>query len=37
MLLGNLLSFYEQSLVYEDHGEAFRPYNLEPPADRRLL
>jgi len=31
MLLGNLLSFYKQCLVYDDHGEAFRPYNLEPP------
>ena len=31
MLLGNLLSFYEQCLVYEDHKESFRPYNLEKP------
>lgn len=31
MLLGNLLSFYEQCLVYEDHEESFRPYNLEKP------
>ncbi|GAI13095.1 unnamed protein product, partial [marine sediment metagenome] len=31
MLLGNLLSFYEQLLVYEEHEEEFRPYNLEKP------
>jgi len=31
MLLGNLLSFYEQSLVYEERCEAFRPYNLAKP------
>ena len=31
MLLGNLLSFYEQYLLYEEHQEDFRPYNLEKP------
>lgn len=31
MLLGNLLSFYEQCLVYEERREAFHPYNLERP------
>ena len=31
MLLGNLLSFYEQYLLYEEHRESFRPYNLEKP------
>lgn len=31
MLLGNLLSFYEQYLLYHEHGESFRPYNLEKP------
>lgn len=31
MLLGNLLSFYEQYLLYEEHQESFRPYNLEKP------
>jgi superfamily II DNA or RNA helicase len=31
MLLGNMLSFYEQYLLYEEHQESFRPYNLEKP------
>jgi len=31
MLLGNMLSFYEQYLVHEEHREAFRLYNLETP------
>jgi hypothetical protein len=31
MLLGNLLSFYEQYLLYEEHRESFRSYNLEKP------
>jgi hypothetical protein len=31
MVLGNLLSFYEQCLVYAEHSEALRPYNLEKP------
>ncbi|AYJ73869.1 putative type III restriction endonuclease subunit R [Thermus phage phiLo] len=31
LLLGNLLSFYEQLLLYEEHRESFRPYNLEKP------
>lgn len=31
LLLGNLLSFYEQQRVFEDQTEALRPYNLERP------
>jgi hypothetical protein len=31
IVLGNLLSFYEQCLVYAEHGEALRPYNIEKP------
>lgn len=31
MLLGNLMSFYEQCLFYEEHREALRPYNMEKP------
>ncbi len=31
LLLGNLLSFYEQQLVFEEQAEALRPYNLENP------
>jgi DNA-binding IscR family transcriptional regulator len=31
MLLGNLLSFYEQYLLYGEHQENFRSYNLEKP------
>jgi hypothetical protein len=31
MLLGNLLSFYEQYLLYEEYREEIRPYNLEKP------
>ena len=31
ILLGNLLSFYEQLLVYEEQRESLRPYNLEKP------
>jgi len=31
MLLGNLLSFYEQYLLYEEHQDSFRLYNLEKP------
>jgi hypothetical protein len=31
IVLGNLLSFYEQCLVYAKHGEALRPYNIEKP------
>jgi hypothetical protein len=31
MVLGNLLFFYEQCLVYAEHGEALRPYNIEKP------
>jgi len=31
LLLGNLLSFYEQKLVFEEQAEALRPYNLEKP------
>jgi len=31
LLLGNLLSFYEQQRVFADQAEALRPYNLEKP------
>ncbi|MEJ5311685.1 MAG: DEAD/DEAH box helicase family protein [Anaerolineae bacterium] len=31
LLLGNLLSFYEQLRLYDEQGEALRPYNLEKP------
>jgi hypothetical protein len=31
LLMGNLLSFYEQLRVYEDKKERMRPYNLEKP------
>jgi len=31
LLLGNLLSFYEQKRVYEDHADALQPYNLGSP------
>jgi len=31
LLLGNLLSFYEQQRVFEEQAEALRPYNLEKP------
>lgn len=31
LLLGNLLSFYEQQRVFEEGGEELRPYNLEKP------
>ena len=31
LLLGNLLSFYEQQRVIEEQAEALRPYNLEKP------
>ncbi len=31
MLLGNLLSFYQQLSVYQEHRETLRPYNLEKP------
>ena len=31
LLLGNLLSFYEQLRLYEEQQEALRPYNLEKP------
>jgi hypothetical protein len=31
MVLGNLLSFYEQCLVYDKHSEELRPYNIEKP------
>lgn len=31
LLLGNLLSFYEQQRVFEDQAEVLRPYNLENP------
>ncbi len=31
LLLANLLSFYEQQLVYAEHENALRPYNLDKP------
>jgi len=31
LLLGNLLSFYEQQRVFEEQTDALRPYNLEKP------
>jgi len=31
LLLGNLLSFYEQLRLYEEHSEELRTYNLEKP------
>ncbi len=31
LLLANLLSFYEQQLVFDDQKPALRPYNLERP------
>ena len=31
LLLGNLLSFYEQQCIFEEQKEALRPYNLEKP------
>lgn len=31
LLLGNLLSFYEQQRLFEDKGDAIRPYLLEKP------
>ncbi len=31
LLMGNLLSFYEQQRVFEDHAAALKPYNLEKP------
>ena len=31
LLLGNLLSFYEQRLIFEEQAETLRPYNLERP------
>ena len=31
LLLGNLLSFYEQQCVFAEHTQALRPYHLERP------
>ncbi len=31
LLLGNLLSFYEQQRVFQEQADALRPYNLEKP------
>ena len=31
LLLANLLSFYEQQLIFAERGEDLRPYNLEKP------
>lgn len=31
LLLGNLLSFYEQRRAFDEHGSKLRPYNVEHP------
>ena len=31
LLLANLLSFYEQLIIFAEHGNDLRPYNLEKP------
>jgi Type III restriction enzyme, res subunit len=31
MMLANLLSFFEQTLTFEEHAERFRPYAIERP------
>jgi len=31
LLLGNLLSFYEQQCLFDEQDEVLRPYNLEKP------
>jgi hypothetical protein len=31
MILGNMLSFYEQLLLYEENSDAFQAYNIEKP------
>lgn len=31
LLLGNLLSFYEQLRLFQEHNDTLRPYNLEQP------
>jgi len=31
IILGNMLSFYEQCLVYDEYREEFHPYNIEKP------
>ena len=31
LLMGNLLSFYEQARAFGEQAEALRPYNLEKP------
>ena len=31
LLLGNLLSFYEQQRIFQEQADALRPYNLEKP------
>jgi len=31
LLMGNLLSFYEQQRIFEEQEDALRPYNLEKP------
>lgn len=31
LLLANLISFYEQHLIFAEHGEEIRPYNIEKP------
>lgn len=31
IMAGNLLAFYEQVFTYQEHGDSYRPYNLEAP------
>jgi hypothetical protein len=31
MILANLLSFFEQLLVYDEHGDLYQPYAIERP------
>lgn len=31
LLMGNLLAFYEQCRLYDELGDALRPYRIEPP------
>ena len=31
LLLANMLSFYEQQIIFAEHSEELRPYNLEKP------
>ena len=31
LLMGNMLSFYEQRLAYQEHADELRAYNLDKP------